>query len=159
MRAKLFIFIAIIALFASCEPDTACHQELGALMYITLEADSITTQGDTIYYNQWDSISIFGVGSPGEDIHIYGNNTKSIGLELQAGAQLTMYKILYHGQMDTLYIQHTPKIHFVNMACGCTTYHTISKAWSSDPRVDSVSIINASVETIAQENLRIYLHE
>ena len=153
------LLLVLFCLFAACEPDTACHQELGALMYITLEADSTTAQGDTVYYNQWDSISIFGVGSIGQGISMYEKNTKSIGLELRPDAKLTMYKILYHGQMDTLYIQHTPKIHLVNMACGCTTYHTISKAWSSDPRVDSVTIINASVETIAQENLRIYLHE
>ena len=62
-------------------------------------------------------------------------------------------------RIDTLYIQHTPRQQFISMACGCTVYHTITAAWSTDPRVDSVSIINASVEAAAQDNLCIYLHE
>ena len=80
-------------------------------------------------------------------------------LELRPYTTLTMYLMQYHGQIDTLYIQHTPALHFVSLACGCAVYHTITAAWSSDARVDSVSIINASVETTPQENLCIYLHE
>jgi hypothetical protein len=82
-----------------------------------------------------------------------------MGLELRPDTTLTCYLMAYHDQMDTLYIQHTPRQQFVSMACGCAVYHTISAAWSSDPRVDSVTIINAAVETVAQENICIYLHE
>ena len=65
----------------------------------------------------------------------------------------------FHEQTDTLYVAHTPRQYFVSLACGCAIYHTITAAWSSDARVDSVQIINASVESAVQDNLRIYLHE
>ena len=129
---------------------------MNAAVQISFSADSVTTVGDTVYYTQWDSISVVGVGS---DIGLQGKNIKTIGVELRPDTNLTMYLMLYHDQIDTLFIQHTPRQQFISMACGCAVYHTITAAWSSDPRVDSVGIINASVEAVAQDNLCIYLHE
>ena len=129
---------------------------MNAAIQISFSADSVTTVGDTVYYTQWDSISVVGVGN---DIGLQGKNIKTIGLELRPDTNLTMYLMLYHDQIDTLFIQHTPRQQFISMACGCAVYHTITAAWSSDPRVDSVGIINASVEAVAQDNLCIYLHE
>lgn len=150
------LFLVLCFLFIACEPDTACHQELGAAVQITLSADSVTSKGDTVHYVQWDSIVVVGVGN---DMGMQGKGHKYIGLELRPDTNLTMYLMLYHNQIDTLYIQHTPRQQFISLACGCAVYHTITAAWSSDPRVDSVSIINAAVEAVAQDNLCIYLHE
>lgn len=143
-------------LLVSCEPDTACHQEMGTAVQITLAADSMTAEGKVAQYTQWDSVAVVGIGN---DIGLQGRGIKTMGLELRPDTTLTMYLMQYHDQIDTLYIQHTPTLHFVSLACGCAVYHTITAAWSSDARVDSVSIINASVETTPQENLCIYLHE
>ena len=123
---------------------------------VLFSGDSITAAGDTVHYAQWDSLAVVGVGN---DIGMQGRNLKGIGLELRPDTCLTRYLVLYHNQIDTLYIQHTPRQQFVSMACGCAVYHTITAAWSSDPRVEKVSIINASVEAVAQDNLCIYLHE
>ncbi|MBR2451036.1 MAG: hypothetical protein IKB40_06055 [Paludibacteraceae bacterium] len=155
VRLCLLLFVSCF-IFAACEPDTACHQELGSAVQITLSADSITSAGDTVHYTQWDSITVVGIGS---DIGMQGKGVKVMGLELRPDTSLTAYLMLYHNQIDTLYIQHTPRQQFISLACGCAVYHTITAAWSSDSRVDSVSIINASVEPVAQDNLCIYLHE
>jgi len=151
-----FLFFLPCFLFAACEPDATCHQELDTAVQITLSADSINATGDTVRYTQWDSLLVVGVGN---DIGMHEKKLKTIDLELRPDTTLTQYLMLYHNQIDTLYILHTPRQQFISMACGCAVYHTITAAWSSDPRVDSVSIINASVEAIAQENLCIYLHE
>ena len=151
-----FLCFLLCSLFAACEPDATCHQELDTAAQITLSADSITATGDTVHYTQWDSLLVVGVGN---DMGMHGKKIKTMDLELRPDTNLTKYLMLYHNQIDTLYILHTPRQQFISMACGCAVYHTITAAWSSDPRVDSVSIINASVEAIAQENLCIYLHE
>ena len=156
MRIHWHILLGLVFLLAACEPDTVCYQELGAAVQITFSGDSITAAGDTVHYTQWDSIAVVGVG---RDIGMQGKNIKGMGLELRPDTCLTSFLMLYHNQIDTLYIQHTPRQQFISMACGCTVYHTITAAWSTDPRVDSVSIINASVEAAAQDNLCIYLHE
>lgn len=153
---RLFSLFIILYSFASCEPDTNCHQDLDVRAKITLQADSITFEGDTISYTQWDSILVVGVGS---DIGLQDKNIQMMGLELRPDSNLTAYLMLYHNQVDTLYIQHTPRQQFISMACGCAVYHTITATWSTDTRIDSVSIINASVELATEENLRIYLHE
>lgn len=140
----------------SCKPETRCYQEMNSAMIVTFSADSINANGDTIHYAQWDSLSIVGVGS---DTGMQGKNIKSVGLELRPDTNFTMYLMQYHNQIDTLFIEHTPKQHFVSMACGCAVYHTINKVWSSDPRIENISIINANIETIAQDNICIYLHE
>lgn len=162
MSSRLSIFIVswLLALgsfvLVSCEPDKVCHQELQAAVQIILSADSVTAAGDTISYAKWDSVSVVGVGN---DVGMKGKNLKGIGLELRPDTTLTQFLMLYHDQVDTLFIEHTPRLQYISAACGCAIYHTITRAWSSDPRVDSVSIINASVEALAQDNLCIYMHE
>jgi hypothetical protein len=159
-RLSIFVLSWLLALgslfLVSCEPDKVCHQELQAAVQITLSADSVTAAGDTMVYAQWDSILVVGVGS---NVGLKGENLKGIGLELRPDTTLTQFLVQYHNQVDTLSIEHTPRLQYISAACGCAIYHTILRAWSSDPRVDSVSIINASVEALAQDNLCIYMHE
>ena len=159
-RFPIFILSWLLALgsfvLVSCEPDKVCHQELQVAAQIILSADSVTAAGDTIAYVQWDSVLVVGVGN---DVGMKGKNLKGIGLELRPDTTLTQFLIQYHNQVDTLFIEHTPRLQYISAACGCTIYHTILRAWSSDSRVDSVSIINASVEALAQDNLCIYMHE
>ena len=143
-------------LFVSCEPDTVCHQELQATVQVVLSADSVAASGGVVHYAQWDSISMLGVGC---DVGLKGKNLKTLGLELRPDTTLTQYLTYYHGQVDTLSIEHTPRLQYINAACGCAVYHTIIRAWSSDQRVDSVSIINTIVESVAQDNLCIHMHE
>ena len=162
MSSRLSIFIVswLLALgsfvLVSCEPDKVCHQELQAIAQIIFSADSVGVEGDTISYTQWDSVLVVGMGN---DVGLKGKNTKRIGLELRPDTTLTQFLMLYHNQVDTLFIEHTPRLQYISAACGCAIYHTITRAWSSDSRVDSVSIINASVEALAQDNLCIYMHE
>ena len=140
----------------SCEPDKVCHQELQVAAQIILSADSVSATGDTISYAQWDSVLVVGLGS---DIGLKDKNVKKMGLELRPDTTMTQFLVQYHNQEDTLFIEHTPRLQYISAACGCAIYHTILRAWSSDPRVDSVSIINANVESVAQDNLCIYMHE
>ena len=140
----------------SCEPDKVCHQELQVAPQIILSADSVNAAGDTVSYAQWDSILVVGVGN---SVGLKGKNLKGISLELRPDTTTTQFLMLYHDQLDTLFIEHTPRMQYISAACGCAIYHTITRAWSSDSRVDSVSIINANVESIVQDNLCIYMHE
>jgi hypothetical protein len=143
-------------LLVSCEPGKVCNQELQVAAQIILSADSVNAAGDTVSYAQWDSILVVGVGN---SVGLKGKKLKGIELELRPDTTMTQFLMLYHDQLDTLFIKHTPRLQYISAACGCAIYHTITHAWSSDPRVDSVSIINANVESIVQDNLCIYMHE
>ena len=94
----------------SCEPDKVCHQELQAAVQIILSADSVTAAGDTIAYAKWDSVLVVGVGN---DVGLKGKNLKAIGLELRPDTTLTQFLMLYHNQVDTLFIEHTPRLQYI----------------------------------------------
>ena len=163
-------FIAMVFLIAACTSETTCHKDMTVNMVVTLQADSLNEKQHNVRYTSWDSITVQIVG---ENIILWDNKkgVKQLPLFLHPTSQdpnvletdtnsiITAFAMTYHLQTDTLYVEHTPRQYFVSLACGCAIYHTILNAWSSDPRVDSVQIINANVENAVQENLRIHLHE
>lgn len=127
-------------------------------MVLTLQADSINQKGHIVKYTSWDSITVELLG----EYNLLFDNGKSISklpMPLLPDTTISTFLITFHEQTDTLFVEHTPRQHFVSLACGCAIYHTITAAWSTDPRVDSVQIINANVENAVQENLCIHLHE
>ena len=163
-------FIAMVFLIAACTSETTCHKDMTVNMVVTLQADSLNEKQHNVRYTSWDSITVQIVG---ENTILWDNKkgVKQLPLflhptsqdpnlpETETSSVITAFAMTYHLQTDTLYVEHTPRQYFVSLACGCAIYHTILRAWSSDPRVDSVSIINANVESIVQDNLCIYMHE
>lgn len=145
------------ATLAGCEPDTVCHKDMATCMVLTLSADSTGSDGTRYTYTAWDSLRVQGIGS--DTVLCSTGSLKQLGLALRPDTTSTAYLITYHGQTDTLRITHTPRTHYVSLACGCAVYHTLTAVHSTDPRTDSAVIINASVESTAQENVRLYLHE
>lgn len=164
------LFLVLCSLFSACTADTTCRKDMAVNMVVTLQADSLNEKQHNVRYTSWDSITVQIVG---ENTTLWDNKkgVKQLPLFLHPTSQdpnlpktetssvITAFAMTYHSQTDTLYVEHTPRQYFVSLACGCAIYHTILNAWSSDPRVDSVQIINANVENAVQENLRIHLHE
>lgn len=147
----------LILLMVSCEPDTTCYKDMETYMVVTLRGYTIGADNVRTTYTAWDSIQVQGIGV---DTILYSpSKIEKLALELCPDTTLTAYLMNYHGSIDTLWITHTPRLQFVSLACGCYVNHTLTGARSSDARIDSVVIINASVETVAQENIRIYMHE
>lgn len=131
---------------------------MAVAMVLTLQADSINQKGHTVKYTSWDSITVELLG----EYNLLFDNGKSISklpMPLLPDTTISTFLITFHEQTDTLFVEHTPRQYFVSLACGCAIYHTITATWSTDPRVDSVQILNANVENAVQENLCIHLHE
>lgn len=142
----------------ACTADTTCRKDMDVAMVLTLQADSTNLKGHSVKYTTWDSLTVEILG----DYNLLLDNGKGISklpLPLQPDTSLSIFVMTFHNQTDTLFVEHTPRQYFVSLACGCAIYHTITAAYSTDPRVDSVQIINANVEDAIQENLCIHLHE
>ena len=153
-----YITIILASFLVACTSETVCRKDMTVLGLVTLEADSMRADDRMVRYTSWDSVTVRAIDN--EMYILYNNKSISkIPLPLRPDTNLTAFLLTYHGQTDTLFVEHTPREYFVNLACGCAVYHTITNAWSTDSRVDSVQIINASVENALQENLRIHLHE
>lgn len=145
-------------LLVACTAETTCRKDMAVAMVLTLQADSINQKGHTVKYTSWDSITVELLG----EYNLLFDNGKGISklpMPLLPDTTISTFLITFHEQTDTLFVEHTPRQYFVSLACGCAIYHTITAAWSTDPRVDSVQILNANVENAVQENLCIHLHE
>lgn len=150
--------VCLIALLGACTSDTTCRKDMTVSAIMTLQADSLNAQGHSVKYTAWDSVTVQAIDN--ETYILYNNkNIKKIPLFLRPDTTITAFLMTFHNQTDTLFVEHTPRQYFVSLACGCAVYHTITAAWSTDYRVDSIQIVNANVENAAQENLCLYLHE
>lgn len=166
------VILLFFLIFAACTADTTCRKDMNVRMNVTLQADSLNETQHNVRYTSWDSITVQIVG---EDSLLIDNRKglKQLSLFLQPfhedpntpsfttcfGFDNVSYAITYHNQTDTLHVDYVQRYHFESLACGCAVHFTIVDAWSTDPRVDSVEIINSNVENALQENLRIHLHE
>ena len=155
-------------IFAACTAETTCHKDMAVSMNVTLQADSLNETQHNVRYTSWDSITVQIVGDDSllidnskglKQLSLFLRPVSQDTLEGNTSSIVTAFAMTYHTQTDTLYVEHSPRQYFVSLACGCAIYHTILNAWSSDPRVDSVQIINSNVENALQENLRIHLNE
>lgn len=155
---KPLLYLLCAILMAACTMDTTCRKEMDVAMGLTLQADSLNAKGHAVIYTNWDSLTVEVLGK-NELLIDNGKGIKRLFLPLRPDTTISTFLMTFHEQTDTLYVVHTPRQYFVSLACGCAIYHTITAAWSSDSRVDSIGIINASVENAVQDNLRIYLHE
>ena len=87
------------------------------------------------------------------------NNKQSVTqlqLPLRSDTTVTAFTLTWHEMTETLYIRHDNTQRFVSMACGCIIYHNIDSVWFTGTWIDSVKIINAAVETVKQENIKLY---
>lgn len=127
-------------------------------MVLSIEADSLNAKGHIVKYTSWDSLTL-EIPETHDLLLDNRKNISKIPLPLRPDTTISAFVMTFHNQTDTLFVEHTPRQYFVSLACGCAIYHTITAAWSTDPRVDSVQIINANVENAVQPNLCIHLHE
>lgn len=159
VKNNIFFVLGIIglSLLAGCRPDTICRQDTDIAMGVSVRWTLTDTTGATTPQTAFDSLSVQGVGN---DSILYNNskNLSSLWLPLRIDTCLTAFALLWHGKADTLFIRHDNTRHFISQACGCTVYHTIDTIWHSGSAIDSITILNSSVENTRQENVQLTMY-
>lgn len=145
----------MVMLLAGCQPDTGCRTEMEVTAGVTVEWVLVDTTGQGIRQLQWDSVTVQGIGC---DSLLYdrAKGAKVLRLPLRVDASQTDYRLTWHEQTDILHIQHTNNRQYISMACGCAIFHVIDSVWADGVFIDSLSLLNSTVENYAQDN--IYLH-
>lgn len=106
--------------------------------------------------HQWDTVMVRGIGSD-KILYNYACFQNILRLPLRIDTCQTDYQIWCHQQLDTLHIRHTNDRHYISMACGCYVYHTIDSVWANGVFIDSITILNNTVENYEQDNLQLHL--
>lgn len=159
VRFKLFILSLPLLcwLMSACSPDTECRTANNIGMQVVFALDSM--RGDTalVSFSRFDSLTVQGVGN---DSVLYDNQkaVSSIFLPLRTDTNLTSYALSAYNRRDTLYISHDNNQVFVSLACGCFVFHTLNSLNNRGGLIDSIEMLNATIENYKQDNVRLYIH-
>ena len=155
MSFRYLVILILAAGLVACEPDKTCRQDMSVTAGVTLRGLQVDSTGKATEFAAWDSITVQGVGN---DSVLYDNklNVSQLQLPLRSDTNITAFTLTWHEMTETLYIHHDNTQRFVSMACGCIIYHNIDSVWFTGTWIDSVKIINATVEAVKQENIKLY---
>jgi len=151
MRGLRFSAGLIIVLIVACSGCTTegCNDPGESLMVITLHE---TDNDDATII---DSLTVYGVGM--DDLPLYDNSqTGKIELPLNPASDRADYVIVNGLIHDTLKITYTATQHFISKACGYSFLYTMGSISYTNNRIDTILIINNTVNPSDEENLRTF---
>ena len=148
--------LLLCLLFASCDKDRTCRQEMTAHERIYLSA--VTTLSDDSHTEAApDSITLGLVGCDSLVLdNAYSERTACV--ELRADTTHTQVVVVYHEETDTLTVFHTNEQKYISLACGCIVRHIIDSVHSTHYRIDSTAILNTVVTAEKENHLQLWLH-
>lgn len=147
-----------VVLLCGCTVDQQCRTAFDVRMQAVFRADSLQADSTYATYAIWDSITVQGLG---RDSVLYDNRKgiTTLQLPLRPDTTVTAYRLTYHGRTDTLYIIHNNDIQFISLACGEVIYHTIECFRARGTWIDSIAMIDSTVQATAKDNIRLIAHE
>lgn len=147
-----------VVLLCGCTVDQQCRTAFDVRMQAVFRADSLQADSTYATYAIWDSITVQGLG---RDSVLYDNRKgiTTLQLPLRPDTTVTAYRLTYHGRTDTLYIIHNNDIQFISLACGEVIYHTIEGFRARGTWIDSIAMIDSTVQATAKDNIRLIAHE
>lgn len=158
MGKILTIFaIASVLLAASACSSNTCRENISALPVATFYSSSMQS-AITV-----DSITVYGVGVPGDSAIVRNSQEFQVYLPLRGG--VTECRFVFHYEQralsdsrlnDTLRVSYESRPMFASVECGAMYFYDITSYACTNHLIDSVGLINASVTNVETETFRIY---
>lgn len=147
-----------VVLLCGCTVDQQCRTAFDVRMQAVFRADSLQADSTYATYAIWDSITVQGLG---RDSVQYDNRKgiTTLQLPLRPDTTVTAYRLTYHGRTDTLYIIHNNDIQYISLACGEVIYHTIEGFRARGTWIDSIAMMDSTVQATGKDNIRLIAHE
>jgi hypothetical protein len=144
------IFIAgITVLLISCTPQS-CFEETNAFVkaffYSTAKGKALAP----------DSLTLYGVGLSTKKIYKKAGGVVPALIPLNSSSENCSFVVRINGISDTMIFSYTSYPHLISKECGYTFYHRIDTPVYTKHIIDKVKILNSSITTINEENIRIY---
>jgi hypothetical protein len=130
----------------SCAPS-ACFEETNSYLKASFYSNE----------NQLapDSLSVSGLGQTTK-IYDKARKIQPALLPLNASAGSCTFVIRINGVNDTIQFLYSSYPHLISKECGYTFYHTLDSHAFTKNNIDTILIINRSVTTANEENIRIF---
>jgi hypothetical protein len=154
MKQRILFFIAslftgIIFLQISCTPGS-CFEETNA--YVRVFFYSYGT-GKTL---PPDSLTVYGLNMSSEKIYDKAEKKQPALLPLNASSRDCSFIIKINGKADIVTFTYSSYPHLISKECGYTFYHAIDTPVYSKNIIKTIKVINNTVTTLHEENIRIF---
>lgn len=132
----------------SCQNDESCRENTTVLIQVDLYSYS------TLNLKKTDSLTVKGIGT--DSVLYLKKALSSIALPLHNTSNKTSFEVSINGLKDTLDIVHQNQDYLLDYNCGCLKNHTIDSVYFKGNAIDSISIIQNSVNNVQKENIRLF---
>ncbi len=160
MRSLIVIIsTALVAAFIACNNDE-CYDNRNALPLAGFYAYTTEKEGAVTI----DSISVYGIGAPGDSILIdSARSVSQVYLPFRIDSDRTTYVIHYLQKAlnpafkhDTITFYYDTEARFVSAACGASYLYTIRDIATTHYQIDSVVCPLGYIDNANSQNLKIY---
>jgi hypothetical protein len=134
------------ALMKSCTPS-ACFEETNSFLKASFYSNEKQLAPD--------SLSVSGMGKTTK-IYDKARKVQPALLPLNSSAGSCTFVIRINGVNDTIQFQYSSYPHLISKECGYTFYHRLDSNVFTRNNIDTILIINRSVTTANEENIRIF---
>lgn len=155
----LFILITITFLFCECSTDDTCRMSRTVVCGATFYLDTINSKTGTQVKlkSTIDSLWVQGVGI---DSLLYKKSKLSvISLPLNDFEEESQFKMTINTTTDTITVKYKNEIYFLSIECGNIRTHKIDTVFSTNHYIDSIAIMNKTVNTTYVENIQLHHHK
>ncbi len=147
-KVIILLFIFLVTWLIACTTE-GCYENTESELNISL----FETDDEEI--EAIDSLSVYGMGM--EDDLLYKEvSTSKISLPLFAGSEISRFVIINGLIYDTISVNYSSRYNYISKGCGYNFLHTIESVSFTKNRIDTILIINNSVSTGDEENLRTF---
>lgn len=149
----VFVGIFVLSFFYACE-ELPCQYGEG----VKLNAGFFTLDGTNLNETTIDTLTLVIMNTadnPYEEVFHKGVETLSFPLSIidDSSTIILKYKDL---MADTLIFRHTGTVVLINHECGFETFFNIDTILTTNHKIESVWVSNATVNYDQSENIKIY---
>jgi predicted nucleic-acid-binding Zn-ribbon protein len=103
-----------------------------------------------------DSLTLYGMNMDTSKIYNKVLAPKTAQFPLFASDTSVKFIIRINGIDDTIELRYNGYLHLISKECGYTYYYNLDTVMHSVNIIDSLSLINKTITTSSEENMRIY---
>ena len=150
---RLFCIISacvFLLLHSSCkrECDYVPVSVLGVRFYTITNNNEVPKSIDSLY--------AYSVGLEDSVLYDWNRNVNAIRLPLSPHMDNSSFVIMLNEFTDTVQLFYQRQLYFVSEECGFSMNFIIDSIYSTYHKIDSISIIQPSVQAINEEHIRIF---
>ena len=163
MRSRLNILpifallLLVAAVSFSCNNDTCLQNQSSipkAQLYSSTSQKAITV----------DSLTIFGIGAPGDSMLVKCNKVSTVLLPLRPTTNITQFVIHYDQKIlsdpsmnDTITFDCTPEMFYDSRECGAFYRFAVNKVTHTRHFIDSIAVLVPVFNNTTLETVKIFM--